>query len=107
MTEQIIKDWQVPSRQERETILTYEEEVDQWHIYTDVPKHARKYEKYIDKSNSCRKGYSVNGGQLAMIDGYIVGGNVGINKKRSTTMTEEQKEAARQRMKKIREKNKL
>lgn len=42
-----------------------------------------------------------------MIDGYIVGGNVGINKKRSTTMTEEQKEAARQRMKKIREKNKL
>lgn len=36
MTEQIIKDWQVPSRQERETILTYEEEINQWHIYTDV-----------------------------------------------------------------------
>ena len=44
MTEQIIKDWKVPSREERETILTYEEEVDQWHIYSDVPKHARKYE---------------------------------------------------------------
>lgn len=106
MIEQNIKDWQVPSREERETILIYEEEVDQWHIYTDVPKHARKYEKYIDVNKNHRKGYSVNGGQLAMIDGYVTGGNVGINKKRNITMTEEQKEAARERMKKIREKNK-
>lgn len=106
MAEQNIKDWKVPSREERETILTYEEETNQWHIYTDVPKHARKYEKYIDVNKNHRKGYSVNGGQLAMIDGYVVGGNVGINKKRNITMTEEQKEAARERIKKIREKNK-
>ena len=102
MTEQIIKDWQVPSREERETILTYEEEIDQWHIYSDVPKHARKYEKYIDESKNRRKGYSVNGGQLAMIDGYVVG-NVGIRKK----MSDKERKVISERMKKLREENKL
>ncbi|AIR11772.1 hypothetical protein [Ligilactobacillus salivarius] len=102
MTEQIIKDWKVPSREERETILTYEEEIDQWHIYTDVPKHARKYEKYIDESKNHRKGYSVNGGQLAMIAGYIVG-NVGIRKK----MSDKERKVISERMKKLREENKL
>lgn len=103
MTEQIIKDWKVPSREERETILTYEEEVDQWYIYSDVPKHARKYEKFIDESKSHRKGYSVNGGQLAMIDGYIIGGNVGIRKK----MSDKKRKVISERMKKLREENKL
>lgn len=102
MTEQIIKDWKVPSREERETILTYEEEIDQWHIYSDVPKHARKYEKYIDESKNRRKGYSVNGGQLAMIDGYVVG-NVGIRKK----MSDKERKVISERMKKLREENKL
>ena len=102
MTEQIIKDWQVPSREERETILTYEEETNQWHIYTDVPKHARKYEKYIDVSRNHRKGYNVNGGQLAMIDGYVVG-NVGIRKK----MSDKERKVISERMKKLREENKL
>lgn len=91
MTEQIIKDWQVPSREERETILTYEEETNQWHIYTDVPKHARKYEKYVNESKNHRKGYSVNSGQLVMIDGYIADGNVGISKKRKLTEKQRQK----------------
>ena len=102
MTEQIIKDWKVPSREERETILIYEEEVDQWHIYTDVPKHARKYEKYIDVNKNHRKGYSVNGGQLAMIDGYVTG-NVGIRKK----MSDKERKVISERMKKLREENKL
>lgn len=91
MTEQIIKDWQVPSREERETILTYEEEVGQWHIYSDVPKHARKYEKFIDESKRYRKGYSVNSGQLVMVEGYIIDGNVGISKKRKLTEKQRQK----------------
>ncbi len=91
MTEQIIKDWQVPSREERETILIYEEEVDQWHIYSDVPKHARKYEKFIDESKRYRKGYSVNSGQLVMVEGYIIDGNVGISKKRKLTEKQRQK----------------
>ena len=102
MTEQIIKDWQVPSREERETILTYEEETNQWHIYTDVPKHARKYEKYVNESKNHRKGYSVNSGQLAMVDGYVVG-NVGIRKK----MSDKERKVISERMKKLREENKL
>lgn len=102
IAEQNIKDWQVPTKEERETILTYEEDVDQWHIYTDVPKHARKYEKYIDESENYRKGYSVNGGQLAMIDGYVTG-NVGIRKK----MSDKDRQAVSERMKKLREENKL
>ena len=102
MTEQNIKDWKVPSREERETILTYEEEVDQWHIYSDIPKHARKYEKYVDESKNHRKGYSVNGGQLAMIDGYVTG-NVGIRKK----MSDKERKVISERMKKLREENKL
>ena len=102
MTEQIIKDWKVPSREERETILTYEEETNQWHIYSDIPKHARKYEKYIDENKNHRKGYSVNGGQLAMIDGYVTG-NVGIRKK----MSDKDRQAVSERMKKLREENKL
>ena len=100
--ERNIKDWQVPSKEERETILIYEEDVDQWHIYTDVPKHARKYEKYIDESKNYRKGYSVNGGQLAMIDGYVTG-NVGIRKK----MSDKDRQVVSERMKKLREENKL
>ena len=91
MTEQIIKDWKVPSREERETILIYEEEVDQWHIYSDVPKHARKYEKYVDESKNYRKGYN------------ITGGNVGIRKK----MSDKKRKAISERMKKLREENKL
>ena len=91
MTEQIIKDWQVPSREERETILTYEEETNQWHIYSDVPKHARKYEKYVDESKNHRKGYSANSGQLVMIDGYVTDGNVGISKKRKLTEKQRQR----------------
>ena len=103
MTEQIIKDWKVPSREERETFLTYDEETNQWHIYSDVPKHARKYEKFIDISKNHRKGYSVNGGQLAMIDGYVAGGNVGIRKK----MSDKKRKVISERMKKLREENKL
>ena len=103
MTEQNIKDWKVPSREERETFLTYEEETNQWHIYSDVPKHARKYEKFIDISKNHRKGYSVNGGQLAMIDGYVAGGNVGIRKK----MSDKKRKVISERMKKLREENKL
>ena len=102
MTEQNIKDWKVPSREERETILIYEEETNQWHIYSDIPKHARKYEKYIDESKNHRKGYSVNGGQLAMIDGYVAG-NVGIRKK----MSDKERKVISERMKKLREENKL
>ncbi|MEY8662411.1 hypothetical protein AALT52_05860 [Ligilactobacillus faecis] len=104
----IIDDWEVPSKEERETILSFEDESQSWHIYTDVPKHARKYEKFIDQSKPHRKGYSVNGGKLAMIEGYFKD-NVYISVAQSTPRqyTTEQRERARERMKELRTKNKL
>lgn len=99
----VINNWEVPSKEERETILSYSHELDRWYIYTDVPKHARKYEKFLDESEPHRKGYS-NAGNLSMIEGYIAGANVTIATKRISTMTDEQKQQASDRMKKARKK---
>ena len=30
-------------RNEQETIISYDRELDQWHYYSDVPKHNRKW----------------------------------------------------------------
>lgn len=87
----IIDSWEVPSKEERETILNFEDETQNWHIYTDVPKHARKYEKFIDQTKPHRKGYNVKGGALAMLEGYLNDINVIISKKRKLEMTDEQK----------------
>lgn len=100
----VIECWEVPSKEERETILNFEDETQNWHIYTDVPKHARKYEKFLDETKSHRKGYSANGGKLAMIEGYITGGNVNINKKFKSKMTDEQREQAKKRLEELRKK---
>ena len=43
-----IQNWNVPTKDERETILIYDELLDQWYRYTDVPKRGEKYEKYPD-----------------------------------------------------------
>lgn len=45
MTE--IKQMATAPREERETIISYDRQTETWHIYTDEPKHARKYEKYV------------------------------------------------------------
>lgn len=104
----IIDSWDIPSKEERETILNYSHDLDNWHIYTDVPKHARKYEKFLDETKPHRKGYSANGGKLAMIEGYFKS-NVYISVAQSTPRqyTAEQREKARERMKELRTKNKL
>ena len=104
----IIDSWTVPTKEERETILNFEDETQSWHIYTDVQKHARKYEKFLDETKPHRKGYSANGGKLAMIEGYFKS-NVYISVAQSTPRqyTAEQREKARERMKELRTKNKL
>lgn len=98
-----IDSWDIPSKEERETILNYSHELDRWYIYTDVPKHARKYEKYLDESEPHRKGYS-DAGNMSMIEGYIAGANVSISKKRISNMTDEQKQRASERLKEMRKK---
>lgn len=74
-------------RDERETIISYDRQTETWHIYTDEPKHARKYEKYV--THPQRKGYNP-AGQLIMLEGDIDGGVATIMKKRY--LTEKQRE---------------
>lgn len=96
MNEKIIENYKVPPQGEQETIITYDNETKEWHVFTDVPKHARKYEALIDETKPFRKGYSVNGGALSMLEGTLNECNVIISKKRK--MTEEQKKALADRL---------
>ena len=84
-------------QEERETIISYDLQTETWHIYTDEPKHARKYEKYVTKPQ--RKGYNL-AGQLIMLEGDIDKGTVSISKK--VRLTEKQKEKQRQVLQKAR-----
>ena len=95
MTE--IKQMATAPREERETIISYDRQTETWHIYTDEPKHARKYEKYV--AHPQRKGYN-SAGQLIMLEGDIDKGTVSISKK--VRLTEKQKENQRQVLQKAR-----
>lgn len=76
--------------EERETIISYERQTETWHIYTDEPKHARKYEKYV--THPQRKGYN-SAGQLIMLEGDIDGGIVTIIKKWKLTDEQRKKQS--------------
>ena len=95
MTE--IKQMATAPREERETIISYDRQTETWHIYTDEPKHARKYEKYV--AHPQRKGYN-SAGQLIMLEGDIDKGTVSISKK--VRLTEKQKEKQSQVLQKAR-----
>lgn len=99
----IIDSWEVPSKEKRETILNFEDETQNWHIYTDVPKHARKYEKFLDETKPHRKGYSVNGGKLAMIEGFLNDSAL-VSIRQRARLTDEQKELAIKRLTESRKK---
>lgn len=92
----ITKQMATAPRDERETIISYDRKTETWHIYTDEPKHARKYEKYV--THPQRKGYNP-AGQLIMLEGDIDGGTVSIRKniseQRRKQMSEFQKERHR------------
>lgn len=89
---------------EQETVLTWDAKERAWHICTDYPAHARKYEVALDESKSVKKGY--RDGALVMIDGYLDESvyTVRIGKKRR--YTEEQKAKLAERLKNAREKKK-
>ena len=81
MTE--IKQMATAPREERETIISYDRQTETWHIYTDEPKHARKYEKYV--THPQRKGYNSTG-RLIMLEGDVDIGNVTFGKTSPLTM---------------------
>lgn len=77
--------WPTSILEERETIISYDRLLDRWHIWTDEPKHARKYEKYIDEQQPTRKGYNPKSGQLVMLEGDLTNVNVVIMQKQKYT----------------------
>lgn len=54
---------------EQETVLVWDAKERAWHIHTDYPAHAKKYEAVLDESKPAKKGY--RDGALVMIDGYL------------------------------------
>lgn len=83
-------------RNEQETIFTYNIE-DGWHISTDVGKHIRKYLPLV-LSPITRE----ENGEIIYLEGKI-NGNVSARAKK--VMSEEQRQAAADRLRKARNKN--
>lgn len=87
--------------EEQETIINYDYQTKRTHIYTDIPKYARKYERFIDESLPARKGYS-SSGQLSMVDGILTDdGYFSIRK--SPKLTDAQRQAIAERLSKAKE----
>ncbi|MGM7556961.1 hypothetical protein [Aerococcus christensenii] len=63
-------------QEEQETIITYDRKLDEWNLYTDVPKHARKWQERIIPE---REIYNKSTNQLIGIEGKIKG-SVSIRK---------------------------
>lgn len=94
--------FEAPSIKERETILRYDDVDKMWHVYSDVPKHIRRYEKLLDEENSLVKGYD-HTGRLTMIDGVLnKNGRLHLGEKRQ--LSEDEKMRLREQLKRIREK---
>ena len=81
----------VASLKEQETIIRYDLETKRWHIYTDVPKHARKYAKLIPDDQVTQKGYRNN--RLVMLEGYIDESDVVVSLYKKKQYTDEQRKA--------------
>lgn len=86
-------------RNEQETIISYDWELDQWHYYSDVPKHNRKWADLVQN----RTQYVEKNGTIEILEGTI-NGSVSIRK--HTVMSEETRLKAAARLKAYRE-NKL
>ena len=84
-------------RSEQETIISYDRELDQWHYYSDVPKHNRKWADLAQN----RTQYVEKNGTIEVLEGTIQG-SVSIRK--HTAMSEETRAKAAARLKSYRDK---
>jgi len=84
-------------RSEQETIISYDRDLDQWHYYSDVPKHNRKWDDLVEK----RTQYVEKNGTIEILEGTIQG-SVSIRK--HTVMSEETRVKAAARLKAYRDK---
>jgi hypothetical protein len=83
-------------RNEQETIISYDRELEEWHYYSDVPKHNRKYRDLVQHATMTIE----DNGDISRMEGTI-SGNVVIMKRR--TMTDAQRKEAAARLKQARE----
>lgn len=86
-------------RSEQETIISYDRERDEWHYYSDVPKHNRKWRDLISQPHMTAN----ENGDITLLEG-IIHGSVSIRK--PTVISEENRVKAAERLKKYREANK-
>lgn len=85
----------VTPRSEAETILNYDYELDQWHYYSDVPKHNRKWDKAVVPTRRVVE----DNGTISLLEG-IVDGSVSVRKRRE--LTDEQRKIASDRFRQYR-----
>ena len=84
-------------RSEQETIISYDRELDQWHYYSDVPKHNRKWADLVEK----RTQFVEKDGTIEILEGTI---NGSISIRKHTVMSEEARAKAAARLKAYRDK---
>ena len=81
----------VTPRHEQESIISYDPVTKQWHYYSDVPAHNRKWQHVIEPERITVE----DNGTISLLEGTVTG-SVSISKKRQ--MTEEQRQAAAERL---------
>ncbi|MEG0078286.1 hypothetical protein [Enterococcus sp.] len=81
----------VTPRHEQETIISFDPVTKQWHYYSDVPAHNKKWQHVIDPERITVE----DTGAISLLEGTITG-NVTVSKKR--TLTAEQKAIAAERL---------
>lgn len=92
MQTSISEDWQHEApRGEQETIISYDRDADEWRLYTNVPKHARKWEARL---NVTRCAHTASG-KLVMVEGIITNSYVSVAKSPTVSAENRAKSAAR------------
>ena len=84
-------------RSEQETIISYDWESGEWHYYSDVPKHNRKWADLVGK----RTQFVEKDGTIEILEGTIQG-SLSIRKR--TVMSEEARANLAARLKSYRDK---
>ena len=84
-------------RSEQETIISYDWESGEWHYYSDVPKHNRKWADLVGK----RTQFVEKDGTIEILEGTIQG-SVSVRKR--TVMSEEARANLAARLKSYRDK---
>lgn len=80
-------------RNERETVITFDVELDQWEVYTNHPPHIRRYrDKVIPKREEFYKD-----GSEAVLEG-VIHGSVGVRGKRNISDAERERLAEQMRV---------